>query len=286
MTAQVTVGVDGTPESLAAVVWAAHEATLRDVPLHLLYVAERAETPPAHRPSPKPDSRPETLLHGAAEQALRDHAALEVSTRCVPGSAAAVLGREADDAELTVLGSRGLRGIGGFLMGSVSLAVVGTARHPVVLVRPPTADAGHAAQARIVAGIDLADPGDPLLGFAFTEAARRNCPLHVLHCWSLPAVYVYAGVMDPHIGDELGHHAAQTLTELLRPWQKTYAGVHVTHEAVTGPPGARLVDAAQGASLLVVGRRGRKVPVGPHIGHVAHAAIHHSHAPVALVPLN
>ncbi|RBL86876.1 universal stress protein, partial [Streptomyces cavourensis] len=31
-------------------------------------------------------------------------------------------------------------------------------------------------------------------------------------------------------------------------------------------------------------RRSRRSPVGPHLGHVAHAAIHHSPAPVAVVP--
>lgn len=286
MTALVTVGVDGSPESLAAVVWAAREAALRDVPLLLLHVEEWTEPPGDHRFTPRPDNRPQAFLHEAAEQARRDNVSLEVSTRCVRGRAPEVLGRSADEAELTVLGSRGLGGISGFLVGSVSLAVVGTARHPVVLVREPADDIGYAPDGAIVAGIDLAHGSDRLLGFAFTEAARRGGSLRVLHCWSLPPVYVYAGVMDPHIGDELGQKAAETLRELLRPWQKTYSGVHVTPEVITGSPGARLVDAAKGAALLVVGRRPRKVPLGSHLGHVAHAAIHHSTAPVALVPLD
>ncbi|MFJ3921760.1 universal stress protein [Streptomyces sp. NPDC090022] len=284
MTALVMVGVDGSQESRAAVTWAAREAALRDVPLDLLHVEEWTEAP-GDRFSPQPDTRSAALLHDAAELARKNQPSVEVGTRSVRGRARDVLARAADEAELTVLGSRGLGGVSGFLVGSVSLAVVGTARHPVVLVRAPAEGNADAAPGRIVAGVDLAHPSDALLGFAFTEAARRGGALHVLHCWSLPPVYVYAGVMDPHIGDELGQRAAHMLTELLDPWQKTYSGVSVTHETVTGSPGLRLVGAARGSALVVVGRRTRKVPLGPHIGHVAHAVIHHSTAPVALVPL-
>ncbi|MFD0268242.1 universal stress protein [Streptomyces sp. NPDC127106] len=287
MTALVTVGVDGSPESLAAVAWAAREAVLRDVPLLLFHVEEWTEPPQDHRFTATPNHRSEALLHDAAERARRDQPALEVSTRCVRGRAAEVLSRAADEAELTVLGSRGLGALSEFMVGSVSLAVVGTARHPVVLVRAPADGPGHTSDRGVVAGIDLAHGGDQLLGFAFTEAARRGGALHILHILhALPPVYVYAGVMDPHIGDELGQRAEETLTDLLRPWQRTYAGVHVTHEVVAGSPGARLVEAAKGATMLVVGRRTRKAPLGPHIGHVAHGVIHHSSAPVALVPLD
>ncbi|AXE24770.1 universal stress protein [Streptomyces globosus] len=279
MTAQVTVGVDGSPESLAAVAWAAREAVLRDVPLHLLHVEAGAR-------AEEPDGGSAALLAAAAERARGEAAALEVDVRCVRGRPEEVLGGAADDSELTVLGSRGLGALGGFLAGSVSLGVVATARHPVVLVRAPDDGGGPAPDGGIVAGVDLAHHSDRLLGFAFTEAARRGGGLHVLHCWSLPPVYVYAGVMDPHIGDELGQLAAEALEELLEPWRKTYSGVRVSHEAVTGSAGARLVDAAKGAALLAVGRRTRKVVFGPHVGPVAHAAVHHSPAPVAVVPLD
>ncbi|MFS4095412.1 universal stress protein [Streptomyces sp. AF1A] len=46
----------------------------------------------------------------------------------------------------------------------------------------------------------------------------------------------------------------------------------------------RIVDASREASLLVVGRRTRTSPLGTHVGHVAHAVLHHAPAPVAVVP--
>jgi hypothetical protein len=51
-----------------------------------------------------------------------------------------------------------------------------------------------------------------------------------------------------------------------------------------GRPAHVLVRAANGAGLLVVGRRMRRAAVGSHTGTVAHALIHHVTRPVALVP--
>ncbi|WP_411080114.1 universal stress protein [Streptomyces sp. cmx-18-6] len=49
-----------------------------------------------------------------------------------------------------------------------------------------------------------------------------------------------------------------------------------------GSPESR-TSGEEGAGPVVVGRRGSR-PAGPHIGHVTHAVIHHSTAPVAVVP--
>ncbi|MFI8913849.1 universal stress protein [Streptomyces sp. NPDC053513] len=106
-----------------------------------------------------------------------------------------VLTAAADESDLTVLGSRGLGGVRGFLVGSVSLAVVGTARRPVVLVRAEGAPAAFGDG--IVVGVDVHQPCDALLAFSFNEAARRETPLGFLHSWTLPASYGYAAVIAP-----------------------------------------------------------------------------------------
>jgi hypothetical protein len=56
MTAQVTVGLDGSEECLAAVGWAASEAVLREVPLRLVHVEEWPNTRrcPCRTPAPWP----------------------------------------------------------------------------------------------------------------------------------------------------------------------------------------------------------------------------------------
>ncbi|MEF9886999.1 universal stress protein [Streptomyces sp. P9-A4] len=284
MTAQVTVGLDGSDESLAAARWAATQAVLREVPLRLVHVEEWPNTPEVPLAFARTlDERTERLMREETDRARKNHPDLEVITENARGRAAEELTAAANEADLTVLGSRGLGGVRGFIVGSVSLAVVGAARQPVVLVRPEDNRAGLGGG--IVVGVDIHHPCDALLAFSFSEAARKGTPLRFLHSWTLPASYGYAAMVDPGIGEELGGHFLGGLNDLLVPWRKRYAGVEVEAKSVVGSSAHQLVEASQTAQLVVVGRRSRNVPLGPHLGHVAHAVIHHSPAPVAVVPL-
>ncbi|OCC11058.1 universal stress protein [Streptomyces sp. PTY087I2] len=291
MTRHVTVGLDESPESRAAAQWAAREAALRGAALRLIHVEEWPITPEMPLTSTQSlVERYETLLRETADRARRDRPGLEVTTELVQGRAVEELTRAANEAEVTVLGSRGLGGVVGFLVGSVSLGVIGKVRSPVVLVRrPEETEAADSAEApsgtgpRIVLGVDLDHPSDALLSFAFGQADRGNAALQVVHSWSLPPSYGYAAILDPGLGSGLGQRAAEGLTELLRPWRAEFPRVEVTEKAVMGPAADELVRASRGAGLVVVGRRGSRA-LGFHIGHVAHAVIHHSAAPVAVVP--
>ncbi|MEV5582876.1 universal stress protein [Streptomyces parvus] len=209
---------------------------------------------------------------------------------CRPSRRAGPLTRAANEAEVTVLGSRGLGGVVGFLVGSVSLGVIGKVRSPVVLVRrPEETDATASAEApvgtgdRVVLGTDLDHPCDALLSFAFGQADRGNAALQVVHSWAPPPSYGYAAILDAGVGSGLGQRAAEGRTDLLRPWRAEFPRVEVTERAVRGPAADELLRASRGARLVVVGRRGSRA-LGFHIGHVAHAVIHHGAAPVAVVP--
>jgi nucleotide-binding universal stress UspA family protein len=72
---------------------------------------------------------------------------LDVTTEAVEGQAAAVLLHAARDADLLVVGSRGLGGFRGLLLGSVSQQCVDHAPCPVVVVRQMHAEAGHDSSA-------------------------------------------------------------------------------------------------------------------------------------------
>ncbi|KOG09079.1 MULTISPECIES: universal stress protein [Streptomyces] len=284
MTAQVTVGLDGSAESLAAARWAATQAVLREVPLRLVHVQEWPNTPAAPLAFARTmDERIERLMRDETDRARKDHPDLEVVTEHARGRAAEELTAAANEADLTVLGSRGLGGVRGFIVGSVSLAVVGSARRPVVLVRAKDERTGP--EGAIVVGVDIHHPCEALLAFSFSEAARKGTSLRFLHSWTLPASYGYAAIMDPGIGGELSSHLLGGLEDLLEPWRKRYTGVEAEAESVVGSPAYQLVEASRTAQLVIVGRRSRNVPLGPHLGHVAHAVIHHSPAPVAVVPL-
>ncbi len=294
MTGNVTAGLNGTPESFAAVRWAAREASLRQLPLRILHVREWPLTPEVPVP-PQQSEEDDALLAKAARMAALDRPGLDVTTDNLSGRNPTLMLMAEVDApgrvELLVLGSRGLNTVAGFLVGSTSLPVVAASERPVVLVRskePAEAEEADAAPGseELVLGVDLKGTGadEELLAFGFTEAARRHSRLRIVHAWSLPAMYSYAQTADPGLGDELAGHIADTLERTVAPWQERFPDVAVQARAVVGTPGAELVYASPGAGLLIVGRRRRKLPVGPRLGHVAHAVIHHAACPVAVVP--
>ncbi|OLZ58596.1 stress-inducible protein [Streptomyces sp. IMTB 2501] len=302
MTRTITVGLDGSPESRAAAEWAAREAQLRGLPLKILHVFELPPVPVAQAPL----LGTETSQNWAEEWAQRmpleaaeglrlRHPGVEVITDQVTGEPSQTLAEAAEAAEMLVLGSRGLGGIDGFMVGSVSLSVITHATRPVVLVRAgeqaadehrtdPVGIPSAATPFRpVVVGLDTGDMDETLLEFAFDAAARREAPLRIVHAWpELPTAF-YRFYGDAELSDTLSRQHATALTEALRPWRQKFPHVDVIEASRCGSAAQVLVNAARDTSLAVVGRRIRTSPFGAHIGHVTHAVLHHVVAPVAVV---
>lgn len=304
----VVAGLDGSPESLAAADWAAREAQHRGLPLRLLHAWEPG--PYSYvglgGPEPTPQWAERVPADAAAELAER-YPGLEIDTQEVTDHPVTVLTRAAEGAELLVLGSRGLSGLTGFLVGSVAMGVVAHAVRPVVLVRAPGqakhrqgaagqrgddvrddeggTGGGAPPRPEVVLGAKLSPAADALLEFAFDAAARREVPLRVVHTWNFPPVFGYAaGVPDPSLLRDLGAEEKKALEAALAPWRERYPEVDVVPEVVSGRAGPHLAQVAASAQLVVVGRRVRRSPVGARIGPVVHAVMHHCAAPVAVVP--
>ncbi|MFJ8636287.1 universal stress protein [Streptomyces sp. NPDC093568] len=298
----VTAGLDGSRESRAAAEWAAREAQLLGLPLKLVHVREPVPAPLAQAPLLGVETRQQwdqeqgKIPRDAAEGVRARHPGLDVTVEELHGRPAEALADEAQDAELLVLGSRGLSGLGGFLVGSVGLAVVACVERPVVLVRageqaadehesdPVGIPSAATAFRPVVLGLDTYGPADEVIEFAFAAASRRGTSLRVVHGWNPPPYYAYALPANLELHASLGATETAALAEVMRPWRKKFPDVEVTEESRYGTAGSHLVAASREASLVVVGRRIRRSPFGTHIGPVTHAVLHHSTAPVAVVP--
>ncbi|NLU75705.1 universal stress protein [Streptomyces sp. HNM0575] len=132
----VTVGLDGTRESLAAVDWAGREALLRGVTLRLIQVRETG----AYPYSPIADDEVErewaqTITSEALDDLNARMPELPVDVDMVAGRPAHVLADGSAETDLLVLGSRGLGSVLGFIVGSTALPTVAHTVCPVVLVR-------------------------------------------------------------------------------------------------------------------------------------------------------
>ena len=298
MSHRVIVGLDGSHESLAAADWAAAEAQRRSVPLSLVQVREVGAYPYSPIVDDEIEIRwAERITRETEAELASRYPGLRTVREELAGRPATVLTHLATESDLLVLGSRGLGGFMGFLVGSVALPAAAHARCPVVLVRAGAdseaarATGGPATAVRppgdIVLGLDLGQSCDELLDFAFAAARRQRRRLRVVHGWHLPPAAHAAGRKAGHEEHrQAGQDKDRVLRETLKPWEEKYPDVEVDAQTVVKRPARHLVEAAADASMVVVGRRVHRSPVGTTLGNVTHSVLHHSRAPVVVVPHN
>ncbi|WP_149181948.1 universal stress protein [Streptomyces sp. TRM49041] len=292
-TRTIAAGVDGSPESLAAADWAAREAGLRTLPLRLVHawLWQPLDVPLAQDREAE-ERRAQGVLDEAVAELRSRHPEVEVTAEVVSDTPVPALLAAADGAEMLVIGSRGHGALVGFLLGSYGQQVIAAATRPVVSVRAPQEaapkEAGPAAGGgEIVVGQQGGrDESAAVLEFAFRTAAARGVGVRAVRAWSLPPLYAYSpGSL--RLADEAGGlepYERKALAEALAPWRERYPDVPVTEHVEIGSGGQVLLSVAGGAGLMVVGRRVRHAPLGPRIGSVAHAVLHHAPCPVAVVP--
>ncbi|MFE6828482.1 universal stress protein [Streptomyces sp. NPDC057690] len=283
----VTVGLDGSPESLAAARWAADEAQKRRLTLRLLHAWPLLAPEPAHATSEVDQNYwAKRLVHTAKAELQARHPDLTVVGSLVADDARKALLQAASESEMIVLGSRGLEPIESYFLGDVSMPVVARAERPVVLVRAESREepARQMTASRVVVALKLHGSGDDLLDFAFHSAAARQVPLLAVHGRSVPLHARVPWGVDHAATEEMTREAQQELSAVLRPWREKYPQVDVADSMRLASPAKAVLNAAEGAGLLVVGRRTHRQGAAPHLGPVAHAALHHGRCPVAVVP--
>ena len=138
----VLVGVDGSPESGAALTYAVAEANRRGARLRVVstYFPEYAVH--GHtRPLTASETGIEVDVEAQTRQMVEEALAGEAVTPPVEivvaaGPAAGVLIERSGEVDVLVLGHRGRGGFASMLLGSVSLQCVLHAHCPVIVVRP------------------------------------------------------------------------------------------------------------------------------------------------------
>ncbi|WP_329267835.1 universal stress protein [Streptomyces sp. NBC_01451] len=283
----ITVGLDGSPESLAAADWAAREAQRRELPLRLVHawIWQPHDVPAAETLATQKDWALR-ILREAEEELRGRHPDLTVSTEHLPDTAAEALLSQAEKSDLLVLGSSGHSAVAGFLLGSVGQHVLARAKNPVVMVRANARSAAKHDGGEVVVGLqDLGDPAGPLLEFAFGAAAARGATLHTVHAPNLPPLYGYGPAVGLPAGrEDVTGRTESALSHALKPWRDKYPQVPVVQTVDLARASGVVLQAAAQAGLVVVGRRVHRPALGMRIGPVAHAVLHHAAAPVAVVP--
>ncbi|WP_327092470.1 universal stress protein [Nonomuraea sp. NBC_01738] len=275
MTGQIIVGVDGSAPAAAAVDWAADDAARRGKALRLVHVCEQWA---AH--FAEGVGYCEGAVEAVADRARQRAPGTEVSTAILAGNVIEMLNARSHDAgvDSIVVGSRGLGGFTGLVVGSVGLGVAGHASGPVVVVRETPADAHR----EVVVGFDGSPYSELAMDYAIEQARARGARLHVVYAWqaplSSPYAGAYGGLLVPAPGDE-----AETARERLTPWREKFPDVEMRETARCEHPVSALADASRTADLVVVGSRGLGGFASAVLGSVSHGVLHHAHCPVAVV---
>ena len=283
----VVVGVDGSESSLAAVDWAAREAAARRTALRVVhaFIWPKLNVPlgPATYADPDGGLRADArgLLGDAVQRARAAAPGVEVTAEMPEAMPVPAMLHESRTACLVVLGSRGLGGFGGLLLGSTAVQVAAHAPVPVVVVR--RGDPGPHAVARgdVVVGVDGSQHSVDAVAFAFAEAQRLGTGVLALTISpSGPIDTVPAGVL---LADDDDPEPARALAEAVAGWSEKYPDVPVRRAVARGHASRTLTDLAADAALLVVGSRGAGGFRGLLIGSVSQGVLHHATCPVAIV---
>ncbi|MFJ5230936.1 universal stress protein [Kitasatospora sp. NPDC088391] len=277
----VVAGYDGSAQSLAAVEWAAAEAGRRGAELTVFRAWPwlGLNDPEADESLDPAQSAELAELEALAVGLAARHPGLVVFTRTGAGDPADALVAVAEHYDLVVLGSHGPGGLSGMLAGSVALAVAARAGRPVVLVReePLPAPAGPP---EVVVGL-AGEESAAAVEFALEGAGRLGGRVRAVHGWDMVPLWSAAvpGWMPPITDTDVQDAALrEELARVTAARAAAHPDVELTVETALGGAGRAVLEAADTAALVVVGRPGH------HLGPVAHAAVKHCLAPVAIVP--
>ncbi len=283
----VVVGYDGSKSSPAALEWAALEAQREHVPLRIV---EAFELVIAIRPN-EGHIDPLQAVRRSREQALAvvaegievEHPGLAVTAVLIEDSPASALISESSYARLLVLGSRGLGGWSGLVIGSVSVQVSAHAHSPVVVVPADARPRAH-DKPTIVVGVDGSKVSAQAVQFAFDQAAATGAKVVAAHAWHSPAS-TYEGGLGSLVFDhaEVEQASRLVVAESLSGAIADHPEVEVETRLMTGQPARALLALGESADLVVLGSRGRGGFTGLLLGSVSQGVLHHARVPVAVV---
>lgn len=280
----IVVGVDGSGSAVHAVRWAATEALRRHLPLRLVHSFDipvgyppGVVAPHAVRDGMRQQGR--DWLEEAKDAVAKVAPDIEPERVVHQGPVVPFLVRQSRDATLLVLGSRGLGGFTGLVVGSVSVGLAGRAHCPVIVARGPEVTDGD-----IVVGVDGTPAGEAAIAFAFEEASLRGRGVVAVHAWTDSVLEAaLAGDTSTLDTNPLQQQAYELLAERLAGWQEKYPDVRVHREVVRDRPTPALLRCAANAALVVVGTRGRGGFRGLVLGSTSQHVLNHAPCPVAVV---
>jgi nucleotide-binding universal stress UspA family protein len=137
-----------------------------------------------------------------------------------------------------------------------------------------------ASQHRIVVGIDGSSESVRALDWAITQAQQSGATLDIVTAWMFPMAIGYAFTTTV---EEVRQQARSLVDDAISHVADVAPDVVVRGEANEQPPGPALVEASQGADLLIVGSRGMGGFEEMLVGSVGHYCMRRAPCSVVIV---
>jgi len=300
----IVIGIDQSAGAAAALRWAHREAGLRGWSLTAVMAWGLLDQHHADRGAPFDPDYGEadalSALEGTVEAEIGAEAATTVTRRVVCDRPAAALLDVAEDldADLLVVGARGLGGFRRLLLGSVSTRCLYNTTCPIAIVRPPAEPADVAGEGgdaaadpasprhreRVVVGVDGSQNADGALGWALDAGRARQAVVEAVHAWQPAVVGGMPFTLPATATEGLTAAAAALLDDAVGRQDTSGLPAPVVRTLICGSPTSALLQAARDADLVVVGARGVGGLRGLVLGSVSHQVVHHATCPVVVVP--
>lgn len=293
-TNEIVVAVDGSDAGAAAVAWAANAAAKRSAPLKLVtaytmpqFMYADGMIPPQELYDQLEDEAMEKI-NDAREIVKGFDENIEVSYYIGEATPIDLLLQLSEDADIVVMGSRGLGGLSGLVLGSVSSAVVSHAACPVVVVRKDNDVTVENKYGPVVVGVDGSDISRKALDYAFREADARGATLRAVHSWADAQVQtslVGLAAVQSQL-DAMSAQERKILQDELAPMREKYPEVTVEEVVERDRPIQVLKENSDDAQLLVLGSHGRGGFRGMLLGSTSRALLQYAPCPMMVVRPN
>lgn len=302
----IVVGHDGSPSAGHAVRAGARYAELFHAPL-IVVRARRTDgdirgyalVMPDDQAPPQAADAVRSSLADECDAILQNYPHVQAHYRVESGAPPDILCRVSNTARVLVLGSRGLGGLTGLLLGSVTARCLHQASCPVLIIREPSAEPAppaHSAEeervlerlrpSSVIVGHDGSTHSAHATQIAAEFAEALGASITVIRCWSIDTM--------PHgllWKDGSVVPLAEASNAIRTQLEGDIAEIAMRHptvefhcEGVFGEPEGTLVRLSRGASLLVTGSRGRGGFRRLLLGSVASYCAHRAMCPTLVVP--
>ncbi len=269
----IIVGTDGSATSVSAVHWASRLAARSGARLTVVYSWQpsQAELPPDAY------EKEAEAAQALVEQWCGEAGELQGEVECVArdGDAIDILMAEYElqDADLLVVGRRGVGGFRGLVLGSIADYMLHHGPEHTAIV-PDEVD--RPGEGPVLAGVDGSDDSKETLRWAARLAADVERQVEAIFTYD-PREDSFPHPPRPHRHET---EAREALSEVAAS-----APVPLELEVVPGNPTEVLMSRAQatGAVAVVVGARGHHTLHHRSVGHVASQLAHHSPVPTVVV---